>query len=232
MPRHSFFSPPRLQDLFPSILSSCDASSLLLSSDLFQILRNDSVPQKSCQVKSQTPDRQANRRSSWRGQIFINSRRYIMKNFSSLFRATALALLLATVLIVPASAQSFRSTVESHKSFDQTVAQLKLAVSQGGMMVMATVDQGNMLTMTGLKLKATLFMVGNPTVGKKLFEQDHAVGLYVPLRIFVYEDKDGKTFVTYDKPSDLLRQFNNGEISQTAGMLDQKLQSLVQMITQ
>lgn len=99
------------------------------------------------------------------------------------------------------------------------------------MMVMATVDQGNMLSMTGLRLKATLFLIGNPTVGKKLFEQNHAVGLYVPLRVFVYEDKDGKTYVSYDKPSELLAPLHNQEIDQTAQMLDQKLDSLVQMVT-
>ena len=131
-----------------------------------------------------------------------------------------------------ASAQTGRTEAVSHKSFDQTVGQLKSAVAQGGMMIMATVDQGNMLSMTGLKLKATLFLVGNPTVGKKLFDQNHAVGLYVPLRVFVYEGTDGKTYVSYDKPSELLRQFNNSEISMTAGMLDEKLQGLVQMVTQ
>jgi uncharacterized protein (DUF302 family) len=144
----------------------------------------------------------------------------------------AAALVLATLFIIPAAAQTGRVTVQSHKSFDQTISGLKSAVSQGGMMVMATVDQGNMLSMTGLNLKATLFLVGNPTVGKKLFEQNHGVGLYVPLRVFVYEDKDGKTYVSYDKPSELLGQFNNNEIGQTAGMLDQKLQGLVQMVTQ
>jgi uncharacterized protein (DUF302 family) len=142
------------------------------------------------------------------------------------------ALVLAALFILPASAQTGRVAVQSHKSFDQTVSGLKSAVSQGGMMIMATVDQGNMLSMTGLKLKATLFLIGNPAVGKKLFEQNHGVGLYVPLRVFVYEDKDGKTYVSYDKPSELLNQFNNNEIGQTAGMLDQKLQGLIQMVTQ
>lgn len=149
---------------------------------------------------------------------------------SRLIAAFALFALMA-VISLPASAQDNRVTTPSSKSFDQTVSQLKSAVSSGGMMVMATVDQGNMLSMTGLKLKATLFLVGNPTVGKSLFEQNHAVGLYVPLRVFVYEDKDGKTYVSYDKPSSLLGQFNNQEIAQTAAMLDQRLQSLVQMVT-
>lgn len=152
---------------------------------------------------------------------------------SKFSRFIALSLALAVVLAVasPALAQDARVTVLSQKSFDQTVNQVKSNVSQGGMMIMATVDQGNMLSMTGLKLRATLFLVGNPMVGKKLFEQDHAVGLYVPLRVFVYEGRDGKTYLSYDKPSVLLGQFKNEEISKTAAMLDQKLEGLAQMST-
>lgn len=155
-----------------------------------------------------------------------------MKTRKAFVLRTFVAVALTALFIVPAFAQTGRETVQSRKSFDQTVSGLKSAVGQGGMMVMATVDQGNMLSMTGMSLKATLFLVGNPTIGKQLFEQNHGVGLYVPLRVFVYEDKDGKTYVSYDKPSALLGQFDNNEIRQTAGMLDQKLQGLVQMVTQ
>jgi uncharacterized protein (DUF302 family) len=97
------------------------------------------------------------------------------------------------------------------------------------MMVMAEVNQGKMLSMAGLSLKATLFVVGNPTVGKQLFEQDHGVGLYVPLRVFVYADESGKTFVSYDRPSALLGQFQNEKIGMVAQMLDQKLEGLASM---
>lgn len=140
-------------------------------------------------------------------------------------------LVFAGLFTLPASAQESRVTVESTHSYEQTVDKLKEAVGHGGMMVMAQVDQGHMLSMTGLSLKATLFLVGNPTVGKKLFDQNHGVGLYVPLRVFVYEDKDGKTFVSYDKPSSLLQQFNDKQIDMVAGMLDQKIQGLAQMAT-
>jgi len=131
----------------------------------------------------------------------------------------------------PALAQEARVTVESTHSYEQTIDKLKGAVSQGGMMVMAQVDQGNMLSMAGLKLKAELFLVGNPTVGKQLFEQDHNVGLYVPLRVFVTEGSDGKVYVSYDKPSSSLGQFNNQKIDMIASMLDQKIQGLAQMAT-
>jgi uncharacterized protein (DUF302 family) len=142
-----------------------------------------------------------------------------------------LGLVFAGLFTLPASAQESRVTVESTHSFEQTVDKLKEAVGHGGMMVMAQVDQGHMLSMTGLNLKVTLFLVGNPTVGKKLFDQNHGVGLYVPLRVFVYENADGKTFVSYDKPSSLLEQFNDKQIDMVAGMLDQKIQGLAQMAT-
>lgn len=129
------------------------------------------------------------------------------------------------------SAQATRVTVPSHKTFDQTVGQLKSAVGQGGMMIMAEVNQGKMLSMTGLTLNATLFLVGNPTVGKQILEHDHAAGLYVPLRLYVYDAKDGHTYVSYDRPSVLLAQLNNAEVSKTAVMLDQKLEALTQMAT-
>jgi uncharacterized protein (DUF302 family) len=149
---------------------------------------------------------------------------------SRLFSAL-MAIAVAGVLALPAAAQDSHVTVPSQKSFDQTISQLKSAVSQGGMMVMGEVNQGNMLSMTGLKLKANLFFVGNPTVGKKIFEQDPSAGLYIPLRVFVYEGKDGKTYVSYDKPSSLLAPLNNKDIDMTAGMLDQKLEGLAQMAT-
>jgi len=125
-----------------------------------------------------------------------------------------------------------RVTVESGKSFEDVSKALTNLVAENGMMVMADVDQGNMLSMTGLKLKAHLFIVGSPTVGKQLFERNHAVGLYVPLRVFVYTDADNKTFVEYDKPSSLLAQFQDEKITEVAQMLDQKMEALAGMAAQ
>jgi uncharacterized protein (DUF302 family) len=122
-----------------------------------------------------------------------------------------------------------RVTVSSDKPFEDVIGAVKSLLAKNGMMVMAEVNQGKMLSMTGLSLKATLFVIGNPAVGKQLFEQDHGVGLYVPLRVFVYTDASGKTFVSYDRPSALLAQFQNEKIGMVAQMLDQKLDGLANM---
>ncbi|MCC7241504.1 MAG: DUF302 domain-containing protein [Acidobacteria bacterium] len=145
----------------------------------------------------------------------------------------------AAVLMITASSSALRAaddtfdgkrvTVASAKSYEQVVDAVKSLVAKNGMMVMAEVDQGKMLSMTGLSLKATLLLVGSPTVGKQIFEQNHAVGLYVPLRVFVYADANGKAFVEYDLPSAVLAQFKNGQIDMVAKMLDEKLAGLATM---
>lgn len=116
--------------------------------------------------------------------------------------------------------------IQSQQGFDQTVSQVQSATSQNGLMVMGHLNQGQMLSMTGLQLKAESFLVGNPNVGKKLFTADHAVGLFVPVRIFVYEDSDGHTYVSYAKPSATLGQLNNSQVNMIAQMLDQKIESI------
>jgi uncharacterized protein (DUF302 family) len=152
-------------------------------------------------------------------------------------------LLAAAVLGVMGVSQSFagtaggafsveRLTVPSAKSYDQVTAAVKSLVAKNGMMVMAEVDQGKMLSMAGLSLKATLFLIGSPTVGKQLFEQNHAVGLYIPLRLFVYSDEHGKTHIEYDRPSTLLGQFQNEKVGMVAKMLDKKVGGLATMAAQ
>ena len=146
--------------------------------------------------------------------------------------ALALAVTVLATSTFAADAADGRVRVASGKSFEQVSAALKSLVAKNGMMVMAQVDQGRMLSMTGLSLEATLFLVGNPTVGKQLFEQDHGVGLYVPLRISVYTDRDGKTYLEYDKPTSLLGQFKNEKVTTIAQMLDEKISGLARMAAQ
>lgn len=155
--------------------------------------------------------------------------------FSKLTLGVALAA--ASLIVSPLSAaeNSFQGTrviVESGKSFDEVTKAVKNLVAKNGMMVLAEVDHGKVLSMTGMKLNARLFLVGNPMVGKQLFEQSHAVGLYIPIRVAVFTDASGKTFVEYDKPSSLLSQFSDEKIGMVAKMLDEKIGGLANMAAQ
>jgi len=114
-------------------------------------------------------------------------------------------------------------------TFDQTVDKVKKLVAKEGMMVMGEINQGKMLSMIGLELNAITFLIGNPTVGNKLLSADPAAGLVVPIRLYVFENKEGKTIISYYKPSELLAQYHNCKIDMIGKKLDEKLDKLTSM---
>src|SRR5258707_7631963 len=132
--------------------------------------------------------------------IGSTTRRVTMKQLGYLRRITLIAALFAAFVATTAFAQQARVSIPSSKSYDQTMEAFKMAVGKGGMMVMSTVDQGNMLKMTGLDMKGTLFLVGNPNIGKQVFEKDPAAGLYLPLRVYIYRGSDNKTYLSTTNP--------------------------------
>ncbi|MEO8399448.1 MAG: DUF302 domain-containing protein, partial [Ignavibacteriaceae bacterium] len=122
-------------------------------------------------------------------------------------------------------------TVQSKKSFDESVDQLRQLVAKNGMMVLSEINHGKILSMTGLEVKGIALFVGNPQIGKQLFTANRGAGLAVPIRVNIYEDTDGKTYVNYIKPTHQLSSFNNDEIDKIAGKLDEKLGMLTEMIS-
>ncbi len=120
--------------------------------------------------------------------------------------------------------------VQSSQNFDNTVSSFKKAVSGNGMMVMGEINQGKVLSMTGISVKSHTFFVGNPNVGNKLFSANRAVGAVVPIRVNIYEDTDGHTYIAYFPPSGELSGLHNKNVSKVAQMLDQKLDKLTSML--
>jgi len=120
--------------------------------------------------------------------------------------------------------------VEAKGSVDAVVANLKKMVADNGMMVMGELHQGKVLAMTGLKVESETVFVGNPTVGKELFTEEPGAGLVVPIRVNIYADAQGSTWVSYIPPSEQLGSYQNAKVSQVAAMLDGKLHDLVQML--
>jgi len=75
--------------------------------------------------------------------------------------------------------------------------------------------------------KANQYLVGNPLIALQMVQHDLRVGLYVPLRVLLFEDANGKTHLEYDLPSSVLGQFQNDQVNAVARMLDQKLDALI-----
>lgn len=129
-----------------------------------------------------------------------------------------------------ANAQSNLVTVKSSKSYDATVSGIKKGVAGAGMMVLAEINHGKILSMTGLSMKGEAFFIGNPTVGKQAFSDNMAVGLAIPIRLNVYEE-NGATYINYFTPSSELGNFKGDKVKMIGQEMDKKIAMLTGMAT-
>jgi uncharacterized protein (DUF302 family) len=148
-------------------------------------------------------------------------------------RKVATTLILASMTIFlfsfqGAYAQNKLVTVKSSKNYDATVEGIKKGVADAGMMVLAEINHGKILSMTGLSINAESLFIGNPNVGKEAFSENLAVGLAIPIRLNVYEEK-GVTYINYFTPSSELGNFKGAKVKMIGEELDKKIAMLTGM---
>ena len=80
-----------------------------------------------------------------------------------------------------------------------------------GFMLFGTQNHGQLLRLAGQKRKAVQYVVGNPLIALQMTQHDIRASLYAPLRVLIYEDESGKTWLEYDRPSSLFGQFGNDQ---------------------
>jgi uncharacterized protein (DUF302 family) len=131
-----------------------------------------------------------------------------------------------TALLGQRDGERLRDLVARQPSFEEFEAAIQDMVGPSGFMTFLEVDHGGWIALAGIDLKSKLYVIGNPLIAKQMLEHEPAVGLYVPVRIAVYQGHEGKTYIDFDKPSSLLRRFNHPKVDAIATMLDEKLADL------
>ena len=117
--------------------------------------------------------------------------------------------LLGALATVPAMALAHAQAQEiivdrSQKSVDATVEQLVNAIEGAGATVFAVVDHGAGAQSVGADIGAAkLVIFGNPQIGTPAMEDDIQAGLFLPLKVLVYEDAAGQISVAYEDPARL-----------------------------
>src|SRR3954465_11608844 len=97
-------------------------------------------------------------------------------------------------------------------------AKIEAMAGPSGFMLFGTNDHGSLLRLAGQKRKAVQYVVGNPLFALQMTRHDIRASLYAPLRVLIYEDEAGKTWLEYDTPSSLFGQFGNAEVTAVATM--------------
>jgi len=111
-------------------------------------------------------------------------------------------------------------------SWEQITQAIEKRLGTSGFTIFSRVEQGQ-LSLAGKPRRVVQYAVGNPLLAIQMIEHVQEVALYAPLRIAVYEGKQGRTFVAYDRFSSLLSQYHRPEISPVAQLVEQKLEVLV-----
>src|SRR3984885_2417425 len=85
-------------------------------------------------------------------------------------------------------------------------------------------DHGALLQVVGRPRKALQYEIGNQHTASKMTRHRLPAGLYAPLRVFLYEDEQGRAIFEYDKPSSLFGQFDEEQVSAVGRSLDEALE--------
>jgi len=90
----------------------------------------------------------------------------------------------------------------SNHSVNQTVEKLKYILQAKGVTLFALIDHSGEAEMAGLKMRPTkLLIFGSPKGGTPVMLAAPSSAIDLPLKILVWEDGQGKTWVSYNSPT-------------------------------
>src|SRR5437660_4243512 len=97
----------------------------------------------------------------------------------------------------------------SNHSVDETVEKLKGILQAKGITLFALVDHSGEAAKAGMKMRPTkLLIFGNPKGGTPVMLAAPSSAIDLPLKILVWEDVEGKVWVTYNSLSYLQERHN------------------------
>lgn len=94
------------------------------------------------------------------------------------------------------------TTVGSNVGPRETMDRIESAIRAKGMTVFARIDHAAGAREAGLTLRPTeLLIFGNAKGGTPLMQAEQTIGIDLPLKVLVWEDAAGATWVSYNEPS-------------------------------
>jgi len=98
-------------------------------------------------------------------------------------------------------------TIRSGSGPEETMNKFEAQVRAQGMTVFAHIDHAAGAAAAGLPLRPTeLLIFGTAKAGTPLMQSDQTIGIDLPLRVLVWQDASGSTWLSYDDPAWLVRR--------------------------
>jgi uncharacterized protein (DUF302 family) len=110
--------------------------------------------------------------------------------------------------MVPDNGKGLIDIPSSH-SVDETVTKLEGILQAKGITLFALVDHSGEAAKAGMKMHPTkLLIFGNPRAGTPVMLAAPSSAIDLPLKILVWEDDQGKVWITYNSPTYLQTRHN------------------------
>lgn len=112
-------------------------------------------------------------------------------------------------------------TYESQFGVAETMNRLEQNIKGAGIPVFAKFDHGKNAEEVGLKLLPNQVIVfGSPKVGTKLMQDNPSISIDLPLRISVWEDKNGSVWIAFPQMGQLVANYHMQDSSVIGKMQD------------
>jgi uncharacterized protein (DUF302 family) len=99
--------------------------------------------------------------------------------------------------------------IPSNHSVDEIVTKLEGILQAKGITLFALVDHSGEAAKAGMKMRPTkLLIFGNPRAGTPVMLAAPSSAIDLPLKILVWEDDQGKVWITYNSPTYLQTRHN------------------------
>ena len=99
--------------------------------------------------------------------------------------------------------------VPSNHSVDETVEKLKAILQSKAITLFALIDHSGEAAKVGMQMRPTkLLIVGNPKGGTPVMLAAPTSAMDLPLKILIWEDAQGKVWITYNNPAYLQERHN------------------------
>ena len=114
-----------------------------------------------------------------------------------------------------------------------TMDRLEAQVKAKGMTVFARIDHAASAEQVGLPLRPTeLLIFGNAKGGTPLMQSMQTIGIDLPLKVLVWQDAAGVTWLSYNDPGWLAKRHGLGhEVDPTTGAMAAALDAMARAAT-
>ena len=103
--------------------------------------------------------------------------------------------------MAPTTSNGIINTPSNH-SVGQTVEKLKSILQAKGVTLFALIDHSGEAEKAGMKMRPTkLLIFGSPKAGTPVMLAAPSIAIDLPLKILIWEDSQGKVWVSYNSPA-------------------------------